>query len=379
MLYNVGMSNPFNYLQFATGDQFYDRTELRKDLFSRFTSGPANVVLYGPRRYGKSSLVGELVRDLERAGIPCVTLDVVKVPTIDLFVSAYAAKVYRRLAPVKFEFRKIARFFRNLRPKLTIDANGETGLSIDAADGVIGSEALTEVLDLPQKLLSGKRRAVVVLDEFQEVEDLLPDDRFERVMRSAIQTHRNVSYIFLGSRYHLLRRMFTDHNRPFYKSALTILLGKPPVEESIRFVVDRFRSVGKGITSAAAAALVAKIGNIPYYIQQLGFETFRLVDDAGRRNADVADVEAAYARLSGFNRDQYEQLMLTFSAAQKKLLVALAHERARTFDEAYRRRYALGVSSTVNSAKTKLMEDGHVELLDGEYVIADPFFEQFLK
>ena len=373
------MENPFNYLQFATGDQFYDRREIRRDLLSRFLSGQSNVVLYGPRRYGKSSLVAELVGDLEKAGIPCVTLDVVKVPSIDLFVSAYATKVYRRLAPVRFEFRKIGTFLKSLRPKMILDQTGEAGLAFEASDAPIGSEALTEVLDLPQKLLSGKGRAVIVFDEFQEVKDLLPNDRFERVMRSAIQSHRNVSYIFLGSRYHILRRMFTDHNRPFYKSAVTILLDKPPVEESIRFVVDRFASSGKTIARAAAERLVAKIDNIPYFIQQLGFETFRLVDDARRKSVSPDDVDAAYANLSGFNRDQYEQLLLTLSVSQKKLLIALARERTGEFGDAYRRRHGLGVSSTVNSAKAKLMEDGIVELSDGQYVVADPFFAQFLR
>ena len=377
--YNSGMENPFNYLQFATGDQFYDRREIRRDLLSRFLSGQSNVVLYGPRRYGKSSLVGELVGDLEKAGVPCVTLDVVKVPSIDMFVSIYATKVYRRLAPVKFEFKKLGTFLKSLRPKMTLDQTGAAGLSFDLSDAPIGPEALTEVLDLPQKLLAGKDRAVVVFDEFQEVKDLLPNDGFERVMRSAIQSHRNVSYIFLGSRYHILRRMFTDHNRPFYKSAVTILLGKPPAEESIRFVMDRFASAGKSIAREAAEHLVAKIENIPYYIQQLGFETFRLVDDAHRKSVSSADVDAAHANLSGFNRDQYEQLMLTLSASQKKLLIALARERTNEFGDAYRRRYALGVSSTVNSAKSKLMEDGHIEISDDQYVVADPFFAQFLR
>ena len=373
------MENPFNYLQFATGDHFYDRREIRKDLLSRFLSGQSNVVLYGPRRYGKSSLVGELVGDLEKAGIPCVTLDIVKVPSIDMFVSVYATKVYRRLAPVKFEFRKLGTFLKSLRPKMTLDQTGAAGISFESSDAPIDSEALTEVLDLPQKLLSGKGRAVVVFDEFQEVKDLLPNDGFERVMRSAIQSHRNVSYIFLGSRYHILRRMFTDHNRPFYKSAVTILLDKPPEEESARFVVDHFASAGKSIAREAAEHLVAKIENIPYFIQQLGFETFRLADDAHRKSVSSVDVDAAYANLSGFNRDQYEQLMLTLSVAQKKLLIALARERTSEFGDVYRRRYALGVSSTVNSAKTKLMEDGLIELSDGRYVVADPFFAQFLR
>ena len=43
----------------------------------------------------------------------------------------------------------------------------------------------------------------------------------------------------------MLRRMFTNHNRPFYKSAVTIHIDKPPVDESVRFVVDRFASEGK--------------------------------------------------------------------------------------------------------------------------------------
>ena len=373
------MENPFNYLQFATGDRFYDRDEIRRDLKSRLLSGQTNVVLYGPRRYGKSSLVAELTADLEKAGIPCVTMDVVKVPTIELFVSTYLNKIYRRLAPVKFEFRKIGDFLKSLRPKLTLDPNGQTGLSFETLDGSLGSEALTEALDLPQRLLTGRKRAVVVFDEFQEVEDLLPNDRFERVMRSAIQSHRNVSYIFLGSRYHLLRRMFTDHNRPFYKSALTVFLDKPPLEESIRFVVSRFRSGGVKIGEKEAAQLVAKAENIPYFIQQMGFEVFRRNRDASRKQVTESDIAAAYAGLVGLNRDQYEQLMLNFSTAQKKLLVALANENTREFDDAYRRRHLLGPSSTVNSAKRKLIEDGHIEQFPDGCRIADPFLGEYLR
>lgn len=373
------MENPFNYLQFATGEHFYDREEIRRDLRSRLLSGQTNVVLYGPRRYGKSSLVAELTADLEKAGIPCVTLDVVKVPSIDLFVSAYAQKVYRRLAPVKFELRRIGEFLKSLRPKVTLEPDGEASFTFEMAGEEIGSEALTEVLDLPHRLLSKGKRAVIVFDEFQEVGDLLPDDRFERVMRSVIQTHANVSYVFLGSRHHMLRRMFTDHNRPFYKSALTILLDKPPLEESIRFVSSRFRHGGISADAKIAAQLVAKAENIPYFIQQLGFEVYRRVSDAKRRKVETEDVVLAYEGLAGLNRDQYEQLMLTFSAAQKKLLVALAFERTREFDDAYRKRHLLGPSSTVNSAKRKLLEDGHIEQIGGECSVADPFFAEFLR
>ena len=85
-----------------------------------------------------------------------------------------------------------------------------------------------------------------------------------------------------------------------------------------------------------AERLVAKVDNIPYYIQQLGFEVFRLVEDEGRKKATKDDLDSACRLLSGFNRDQYEQQMLNFSVEQKKLPIALAHERTREFDDAYR-------------------------------------------
>ena len=286
------MKNPFNYLQFATGDNFYDRKEILADLRSRLMSGATNVVLYGPRRYGKSSLVSQLVLELEEAGVPCVVFDVMKVPSIDLFVSSYATKVYRKFAPVKFEFRKIGEFLKNLRLRLTIGADGETGLSIDTAQSKIGSEELTEILDLPQRIISKNRRAVIVMDEFQEVSELLPNDQFERVMRSVIQSHENISYIFLGSRYHMLRRMFTERNRPFYKSAIAMMLDKPPFDESIDFVVSRFASGGVAVSREVAAQIVLKIDNIPY--------------------STVLDGGIGYIILSQFTKDAAKELKDTF-------------------------------------------------------------------
>ena len=315
---------------------------------------------------------------MEQDGFICISFDMVKMPSVQLFAEAYATKIYRFLAPVRSGVRQVADFFKRLRPRLTIGADGEAGFSFDSASSGMGPEELSEVLDLPQRLSNG-RRVLIVMDEFQEVEELLPNCGFERVMRSVIQSHRDVSYVFLGSRYHLLRRMFTDHGRPFYKSALTMLLDKPPLEESVAFVESRFKSAGIDIAHEAARRLVDRIANIPYYIQQLGFETFRLVDDAERQNATTDDVDAAYAMLSSFNRDQYEQAMLSFSSTQKKLLLAIAHEETSEFDAEYRARHGLGISSTVNSAKKKLLEDGHIEQIDGVCRISDPFFAEYLR
>ena len=53
------------------------------------------------------------------------------------------------------------------------------------------------------------KSAVVVFDEFQEIANF-DDDEIERKMRSVFQNHRNVSYIFMGSKTHLMRDMVYD-------------------------------------------------------------------------------------------------------------------------------------------------------------------------
>ena len=90
-------------------------------------------------------------------------------------------------------------------------------------------------------------------------------------------------------------------------------------------------------------------------------------------------MDAAYASLAGFNKDQYEQAMLSFSTAQKKLLIALARETTGEFDAQYRSRHNLGISSTVNSAKKKLLEDGFIDQIDKTCQISDPLFAEYLR
>ncbi len=71
--------------------------------------------------------------------------------------------------------------------------------------------------------------------------------------------------------------------------------------------------------------------------------------------------------------------MLSFSASQKALLIALSREGTDEFDAAYRSRHSLGVPSTVNSAKKKLLEDGVIESVDGRCCVADPLFAEYLR
>ena len=48
------MRNPFKFGKEVTGYQFYDREAVTHDLYRKLVDGSSNVVLFAPRRYGKT-------------------------------------------------------------------------------------------------------------------------------------------------------------------------------------------------------------------------------------------------------------------------------------------------------------------------------------
>ena len=62
-----------------------------------------------------------------------------------------------------------------------------------------------------------------MLDEFQEVADI--DPKLPRLMRAVFQAQPEVAHVYLGSKRHMMRRIFSDENEPFWRSAKQMELG----------------------------------------------------------------------------------------------------------------------------------------------------------
>ena len=85
------MRNPFGGE--VSGYQVYDRAEIVETLRMRLTAGLCNIVMFAPRRYGKTSLVAKVLRLMrEKDGIPMFDLSMV--PTLSRFCEEYVDAVY---------------------------------------------------------------------------------------------------------------------------------------------------------------------------------------------------------------------------------------------------------------------------------------------
>ena len=371
-------SNPFRYGHAVSGEQYYDRTDVEGCLYRTIAGGGSNVVLYAPRRYGKTSLVKKAIGRWREDGFTCLYFDMMKMDSVKRFCEKYAAAVYAAANGAERFMRTIGTFLSQLRPKFTVDDSGSPSIELDFTSRKFTSLDLEAVLNLPEKVAKGKRTFIVVFDEFQEIEGLSPTMPMEGIFRGCIQHHESVRYVFLGSKTHLLKRMFAEHSRPFYNSAKILHLEKPPEDESRQFVASRFLAAEIKIGEDEVERVLTLSQNIPYYIQALSSEIFEAVLARGGKAVRNADVEEALESLTEMKREQYETIVGELSGAQRGLLVALAACPTDRFDSDYRRAYGIGPSSTIHGALEKLVGKGHVEKVSQGYCVGDPFFARYL-
>lgn len=372
--------NPFRYGKEVSGYQFYDRTESFDQLYRTLNDGSTNVVLYAPRRYGKTSLVLKVLQRFKAEGVKCLHFDLSKVNSLERFCSDYTAAVYALWGGMPEIVAKIRDCLAHLHPTISFADGPLPSITFDYGERM-SAPAVSEVLDLPEKLAAsaGDESVIVAFDEFQDVANLSKAVPLEATFRSVIQAQKRVRYAFLGSKTHLMSRMFGSRSRPFYKSALSVKIGKPPEEESVEFVVSRFAGEGMEIDKGTVARLMELSQNIPYFLQAMSALSYQSAE--GRRSTRVenCDLEAAVRQFLDGNEDYYDEVLRNLAEAQYQLVEALAAEPVARFDESYRERHRLGGLSTLHSAIRGLLRRGVIDVVKGVYVVADPFFARYVR
>ena len=373
------MRNPFRFGKEVTGYQFYDREAITKELHRKLVDGSSNVVLFAPRRYGKTSLVIKVLEELSvQEGIKGMCFDVTRVTSLARFCETYVNAVYAMVGGRREMMHLLTDCLASFRPELSVTVGGAVRIRLDLAAGLTET-SIAEALDLPEKLSRelGNVPFVIAFDEFQEVAELAKEFALEKIFRSCIRAHQNVRYVFLGSKTHLMKRIFADATRPFYNSAIPLPLGKPPVEESREFLVSRFRDAGIELEPAEQEVILSVTENIPYYLQELASAVFEAV--VPDKAVTAEHLKLAIEDIIAKNAELYAERMAGLSESKRAILLALATEPTAVFSDEYRNTHALPVSSTLHTALKELQEEGIVETDEEGHRLADPFFVRYIR
>ncbi len=376
-------TRPFRFGEIVEGEYFVGRQAELRALEADLRRGQ-NVVLISPRRFGKTSLVLRAVEALRLEGVLVAYVDLLRAPSKERFAAHLAAALYAGLeAPFDRALTRVTTFFQRLRirPKPTLNPDGsisfEFGIGM-AEDEREADTTLEQLLQFPAEVGRERRRPVVlVLDEFQEIVEL--DPHLPRLLRAVFQAQGEVAHLFLGSRQHLLRRVFASRDEPLYRLAKPMALGPIPSEVFVPFVRERFAAGRSQITAEAAGHLVAIAEGHPNDTQELGYFAWCLALAEGRA-ASVALVDRAAEAVVDAEAARFVELWESLTPPQRLVLLAVAREpgvglyRAET-----RRRYGLSAPATIQRAVARLRDRELIEAVGtGTYRVPDVFFRRWL-
>jgi hypothetical protein len=377
----VYSENPFTFGALALDDAFVDREPELKALAADLRSGQ-DVVVLAPRRYGKSSLVLRAVQEAARRRVLVAYCDLLRTPTKERFAAALAKTIVDDLAsPAGQLLERAASLFRGLRvrPVMEIDPDdGGIRFSFQASRGQADiDDTLDRLLELPGELAAERgRRVALVLDEFQEVVKL--DETLPNRMRAVFQTQPEVAHVYLGSKRHVLQRIFNDRNEPFWRSARQMEIGRIPREAFAGFVRGRFAATERDIDDDALALLLETTDGHPYATQELAFFTWSLVPHG--HAARPADVETALRNVLRAEHNNLARIWDSATRNERLVLLALRSGPANLYSEEARVTLGLPAATFVQRAVTSLTREDVVEKAsDGRYRLAEPFLADWLE
>lgn len=212
----IQMNNPFIFDKFASGESFCGRTKETAILIQRCES-TSNSLIYGRRRYGKSSLIQQTFQQLNKKQYICVYVDL-----FDANDEYDVAKlIYAACAEALSVFSKTKQGVRNFFKKIAL----ETEIGIDGGVSFIPKltdlefeDYLSDALNSLQTYAhSANKRVVIALDEFQQI--ALFNKKLDATLRKHLQVKKDFVWMFSGSKRHLLSQLFFDQSNPLYRQA----------------------------------------------------------------------------------------------------------------------------------------------------------------
>jgi uncharacterized protein len=371
-------ANPFRFGALALDEAFTDREAEIRELSADVRNGQ-DVVVFAPRRYGKSSLVWRVTELVRAKKVLVAHVDLMKTPTKERLAEKLANSIYDDVASVLIRARERLRIFAGLRIQPVVVVNpqdGSLGFTFTAGHASEDVDATLErLLELPAQLAAERnRRVALVFDEFQEVVDIDPE--LPKLLRSVFQEQPEVGHLYLGSKRHMMERIFNDENEPFWRSAKQMELDVISPSDFEPYIGERFEATGRRIAPEAVAEVLSVTRGHPYATQELCYFLWELTPGGRRATAEL--LEAAMDAVLRSEHAHFSLVWERASAAQRLVLQALAGEPGRPLSADYRRRHGLPGASSVQRALEALTKNELVARREGEYRIVEPFLAEWL-
>lgn len=354
--------SPFQYQGPLAPDDVRGRDDLVGDLVERVTSRRVTALL-GPRRFGKTSVLGKVESVIAGAGGSVVHVDFYE-------VSSMADVVVRLDEAMKQATGRAGK-------RLDLVVAGELTLGFaklmftrrpsEQPDPVALAHVLLDAL----VATAADEPTLVVFDEFAGIDRV---DGAAGLLRTKLQAHvRSIGLLFAGSHTSLMRAMFTDVARPFYGQADLVEIG-PLTAAALREIVDDgFARTGRDAGDLAGHVHEFTAGH-PQRSMQLADAAWMRAEPGAAASNDLWGTALADVRRQTDTAN--ESLFARSSASDQKVLRLVAGGRP-LFGGAGA---VLDLSpSAAQAGRDRLVDLGEIVRHGSTWSVVDPIYGDWIR
>lgn len=373
------MDNPFIFRAYKSKELFCDRQKELEMLVANCLSG-ADTTLIAQRRIGKTGLIHRLFDEIQSHKLPIIPIyvDIFATRSLEDFVKTLSEAIMVAIPEKSSMGKRFSKFIKSLRPLITYDpltSTPQIQLTLQSEE-----EKTQTLMGLLTFLDSQDERILLAIDEFQQIREY-PENNVEALLRTIIQKLNNVTFLYCGSKRHMMLDIFSGERNPFYRSTEFLTLRKLDKDVYADFIENHFREAGMGIEKESVDYILTWTRGHTYFTQRLCHSVFNMA----KRMVDVDLVKQAAAQILQSDSiifGQYQQLL---TAGQWNFLIAVAKEGevSQVTSRQFLRKYRLGNPSSVNRIVDSLIEKNILDddVSDGKplYSLNDVFFSRWLE
>lgn len=374
--------NPFRIHGVVEEQFFTDRATEVGRILKTFREPAAKLLVYGPRRMGKTSALARAVQRHEEEGGVAFLADISTASTLvdvaNRILEAAGRALGRRWKD------SISDFVARIGVAITLTPDPATGLILPSLDVGLRSapleqqqDSLSRTLDSIDALAKMRQTSIgIVLDEFQEIQRF-GGEAAEWHLRGVIQHHQNVSYILAGSQAHIIERML-DKGRAFYGLADQLRFG--PIDEAhmSHWIDDRMSQAGVR-ARGMGMAIVGRAGPRTRDIVQVARRCFDNCKTTGE--ARESDVGQAFDDVVAEQEALFQSMWNGLTAQQQNVLRAIAANLDGLTTRASIRRFGLTSSGAATNTARALIDAGHLLKSPSKtgYSFENPFYRRWVE
>ena len=373
------MENPFIIKSYESKELFCDREE-ELQLMLRNCINSTDMTLISQRRMGKTGLILRLFDELKttRPEIHTLYFDIFASRNIDDFIKLMAEAAMKAFPSKTSMGEKFMTFIKSLRPQLSFDnITGEPQLQIAYQTAHEKEYTLRGLFDF---LDSQNEHIVIAIDEFQQIRDY-PEQNMEALLRTYIQQTHNLTFIFCGSKKHMMADIFANEKKPFYNSTSFVSLDKISEESYSAFIRRLFNERHRSINDEALQFILDWTRRHTYYTQQLCHTVFA----NGNEAVTIDEVKKACEQLMKQGETVYLQYRQMLTDKQWDYLIAVAKEGCvqQITSAAFLKTHKIGTPSVSRRLADALCEKGllndDVAINGTTYTLSDVFLSHWME